>query len=148
MREPTQITDFLSVAGQISKDDIAELAKAGFATIINNRPDNEEPGQLTAAEAEAEAKRQGLGYHYLPVTAATITRREVAAFQKLLLRSPTPVLAHCRSGTRCYVLWAASRALFDRESPLKLVAQAALKGYDLRGLPSLVERLEAEKAER
>ena len=145
MQEPTQLTSFLSVAGQIGKDDIAALAKAGFATIINNRPDNEEPGQLSAAEAEAEAKQHGLEYRYMPVTASTITRAQVAAFQKQLLRSATPVLAHCRSGTRCYMLWAASSALFDRESPLKLVAEAALKGYDLRSLPSLVERLEAEK---
>jgi uncharacterized protein (TIGR01244 family) len=143
--QSTQITDFLSVAGQISKDDIAGLAKAGVATIINNRPDNEEPGQLTAAEAEAEAKKHGIDYRYLPVTTNAITRAQVAEFDKLLLRSPKPVLAHCRSGTRCYLMWAAARALFERESPLKLVAQAAIKGYDLRVLPSLVEKLEAER---
>ena len=143
--QTTQVTDFLSVAGQISKDDIAELAKSGVATIINNRPDNEEPGQLTAAEAEAEAKKHGIDYRYLPVTTNSITRAQVAEFEKLLLRSPTPILAHCRSGTRCYLMWAASRALFNRESPLKRVAQAAIKGYDLRVLPSLVEKLEAER---
>jgi uncharacterized protein (TIGR01244 family) len=143
--QSTQITDFLSVAGQISKDDIAGLAKAGVATIINNRPDNEEPGQLTAAEAEAEAKKHGIDYRYLPVTTNAITRAQVAEFDKLLLRSPKPVLAHCRSGTRCYLMWAAARALFERESPLKLVAHAAIKGYDLRVLPSLVEKLEAER---
>jgi uncharacterized protein (TIGR01244 family) len=143
--QTTQVTDFLSVAGQISKDDIAELAKSGVATIINNRPDNEEPGQLAAADAEAEAKKHGIDYRYLPVTTNSITRAQVAEFDRLLLRSPKPVLAHCRSGTRCYVMWAAARALFDRESPLKLVAQAAIKGYDLRVLPSLVERLEAER---
>ena len=145
MQQPTQINDFFSVAGQISKNDIAELAKSGFATIINQRPDHEEPGQLTAAEAEAEARKQGLDYRYQPIVTGAITRAQVAEFQKLLLRSPKPVLAHCRSGTRCYLLYAATRALFDRESPLKLVAQAALKGYDLRVLPSLVERLEAER---
>jgi uncharacterized protein (TIGR01244 family) len=145
MQQPTQINDFLSVAGQISKNDIAELAKSGFATIINQRPDHEEPGQLTAAEAEAEARKQGLDYRYQPMVTGAITRAQVAEFQKLLLRSPKPVLAHCRSGTRCYLMYAATRALFDRESPLKLVAQAALKGYDLRVLPSLVERLEAER---
>jgi len=143
--QTTRITDFLSVAGQISKDDIADLAKSGVATIVNNRPDNEEPGQLTAADAEAEAKKHGLDYRYLPITTSTITRAQVAEFEKLLLRSPKPVLAHCRSGTRCYLMWAAARALFDRESPLKLVAQAAIKGYDLRVLPSLVEKLEAER---
>ena len=143
--QTTRITDFLSVAGQISKDDIADLAKSGVATIVNNRPDNEEPGQLTAADAEAEAKKHGLDYRYLPITTGTITRAQVAEFEKLLLRSPKPVLAHCRSGTRCYLMWAAARALFDRESPLKLVAQAAIKGYDHRVLPSLVEKLEAER---
>jgi len=143
--QTTQITPSLSVAGQISKSDIAEIAKSGFATIINQRPDNEEPGQLAAAEAEAEAKKQGLDYRYQPIVTGAITRAQVAEFQKLLLRSPAPVLAHCRSGTRCYLMWAASRALFDGESPLKLVAEAAIKGYDLRVLPSLVEKLEAEK---
>jgi uncharacterized protein (TIGR01244 family) len=145
MQQPTRINDGLSVAGQISKSDIAEIKKAGFATIINQRPDNEEPGQLTAAEAEAEAKKQGLDYRYQPVVTGNITRAQVAEFQKLLLRSPQPVLAHCRSGTRCYLMWAAGRVLFDGESALKLVAEAAVKGYDLRVLPSLVEKLEAEK---
>lgn len=145
MQQPTQINESLSVAGQIGKSDIAELAKSGFATIINNRPDNEEPGQLTAAEAEAEAKKRGLEYRYLPIVTGNISRAQVAEFQRLLLRSPNPVLAHCRSGTRCYLMWAAGRALFDGESALKLVAEAAIKGYDLRMLPGLVEKLEAER---
>ena len=148
MPQTTVINDRLSVAGQISKADIAEIAKAGFGTIINNRPDNEEPGQLSAAEAEAEAKKQGLDYRYQPIVTGSITRAQVAEFQKLLLRSPTPVLAHCRSGTRCYLMWAASRVLFNDESALKLVAEAAIKGYDLRVLPSLIEKLEMEKAEK
>jgi uncharacterized protein (TIGR01244 family) len=141
----TEITPSLSVAGQISKSDIAELAKAGFATIINNRPDNEEPGQFSAAEAEAEARKQGLEYRYQPIVTGAITRAQVAEFQKLLLRNPGPVLAHCRSGTRCYLMWAAGRVLFDGESALKLVAEAAIKGYDLRVLPALVEKLDAQK---
>ena len=145
MQQPTQITPSLSVAAQISKSDIAELAKAGVAMIINNRPDNEEPGQLASAEAEAEAKRHGLEYRYLPIVTGNITRAQVAEFQKLLLRGPGPVLAHCRSGTRCYLMWAAGRALFDGDSALKLVAEAAVKGYDLRVLPALVDKLEAER---
>jgi uncharacterized protein (TIGR01244 family) len=145
MQQPTQINPSLSVAGQISKSDIAELAKSGFAMIINNRPDNEEPGQLTAAEAEAEAKGQGLQYRYLPIVTGSITRAQVVEFQKLVLRGPNPVLAHCRSGTRCYLMWAAGRALFDGESALKLVAEAAVKGYDLRALPALVEKLQGER---
>ncbi|MFY8032624.1 MAG: beta-lactamase hydrolase domain-containing protein, partial [Devosia sp.] len=32
-----------AVAGQISPDDVAKLAEAGFKTILCARPDNEEP---------------------------------------------------------------------------------------------------------
>src|SRR5712692_4219965 len=144
--QSTQINESLSVAGQISKADIAEIAKAGFGTIINHRPDNEEPGQLDHDAAEAE--KAGLEYRYQPVTTGTITRAQVAEFERMLLRSPQPVLAHCRSGTRCYLMWAATRVLFNDESALKLVAEAAVKGYDLRVLPSLIEKLEAEKVEK
>ena len=145
MQEPTPITDILSVTGQITRDDIAALAKAGYRTIINNRPDDEEPGQLRHEDAAAEAAKQGMAYHYIPVTAATITRRDAGAFQNAVLRGPHPVLAHCRSGSRTYLLWNAARALFDRESALKLAAEAAAKGYDQRALPMLVEKLEAER---
>jgi sulfide:quinone oxidoreductase len=144
--QPTKINEMVSVAGQIAKSDIAALKAAGYASIVNNRPDNEEPGQLAAAEAEAEAKRQGLDYRYMPVVTGAITRAQVAEFQRLVLRSPQPVLAHCRSGTRCYLLWAAGRVLFDGDSALKLVNEASTKGYDLRALPALVEKLQGEKA--
>lgn len=146
MQEPTKINDVLSVAGQIELGDIATLAKQGYSTIINNRPDNEEPGQLDHHTAEAEAKKQGLDYRYLPVISSAISNHEVSEFHNAILRGGKPILAHCRSGTRCYLLWGATRALYEGESPLKLVAEAAAKGYDLRSLPNLVEKLQAEKA--
>ena len=145
--QPTPITDSMSVAGQIAREDIAALAKEGYGTIINNRPDGEEPGQLSHEEAAAEAAKHGIEYRYIPVLTNAITRRDVTAHHNAVLRGPHKVLAHCRSGTRSYLLWAAARALYDGESPLKLVAQAALNGYDLRILPSLVEKLETEAAQ-
>jgi uncharacterized protein (TIGR01244 family) len=141
---PVRINDELSVAGQIAKEDIAALAKEGFATIINNRPDDEEPGQLTMTAAKAEAERLGLQYLYQPVTTATITKADVTAFQNAMLRAPKPILAHCRSGTRCYLLWGLSRALFEDESPLQIAAHAARQGFDLRILPALVDKLRGE----
>ncbi len=145
MVQPTKINDSLSVAGQIALSDLAAFKKAGYATIINNRPDNEEPGQLDHLSADAEAKKQGLDYRYQPIVSSAITRHDVNEFQNLLLREKQPILAHCRSGTRCYLLYALTRALYEGESPLKLVAEAAAKGYDIRALPMFVERLEAEK---
>jgi uncharacterized protein (TIGR01244 family) len=144
---PTKIDDNVTVSAQIRPEDVAEFAKQGFAAIINNRPDNEEPGQPPGSAIEAEAKKHGLAYYCVPVVGAQIGYDNVVAHQKAMLRG-TPALAYCRSGTRCYLLWALSRVLFDGESPLMLVADAARKGYDIRALPALVEKIEAERASR
>jgi len=144
MTEPTKINDQISVAAQISLDDLAAFKKAGYVTILNNRPDNEEPGQLDHLTAEAEAKKQGLDYVYQPIVSSAISRKDVHDFQNNLLREGRPILAHCRSGTRCYLMYALTRVLNDGESPLALVAEAAAKGYDIRALPMLAEKLQAE----
>jgi uncharacterized protein (TIGR01244 family) len=142
-----KIDDNVTVSSQIRPEDVAEFAKQGFAAIINNRPDNEEPGQPPGSAIETEAKKHGLAYYHIPVVGAQIGYDDVVAHQKAMLRG-TPALAFCRSGTRCYVLWALSRVLFDGESPLMLVADAVRKGYDIRALPALVEKIEAERAAR
>lgn len=145
MTEPTKINDQISVAAQITLDDLAAFKKAGYTTVMNNRPDNEEPGQLDHLTVEAEAKKQGLNYVYLPIVSSAISRKDVHDFQNALLREGAPILAHCRSGTRCYLMYALTRVLNDGASPLALVAEAASKGYDIRALPMLAEKLQAEK---
>jgi sulfide:quinone oxidoreductase len=136
-----RVTEQLAVAPQIGKDDIAELARRGYRTIVNNRPDGEEPDQLSAAEARAEAERHGIAYHHIPVTTGSITGADVAANARAIAESTGPVLAHCRSGTRSYLLWAAAQILDGKAEPRQIVAEAAGKGFDLSGLPALVERL-------
>lgn len=43
--------------GQITVDDVAVLARQGYRSIINNRPDGEGgPSQPTSAQIEAAAK--------------------------------------------------------------------------------------------
>jgi uncharacterized protein (TIGR01244 family) len=145
MAAPTKINDQLSVTGQIALAEIAQFKKDGFVTIINQRPDNEEPGQLDHLAAEAEAKKQGLDYHYQPIVTPAISRKDVVEFRNLLAQEGKPILAHCRSGTRCYLMYALTRSLFEGESPTALVADAAAKGFDIRALPMFVERLQAEK---
>ncbi|MSP50359.1 MAG: TIGR01244 family phosphatase [Alphaproteobacteria bacterium] len=110
-------------------------------TIINNRPDGEETVQMPAAVAGDEAKRHGLAYVYIPVTSSTISAADVAAFERALTESPKPIVAHCRSGTRTYLLWAAGQALGGKADPATMVATAAAKGYDIKTLPDLVARL-------
>ncbi len=130
----------LSAAGRLDRADIDALAAAGVRTIINNRPDGEDAGQLPAAEARRIAEAQGIAYHHIPITAATLSRADVDAFATALHAGPGPVVAHCRSGTRSTLLWALAR-MREGAHPSSLVAEAARHGIDITGLPAVAARL-------
>ena len=60
---PIRITDKLAVAGQPNPEDFSRFAADGFAAVVNNRPDGEEPGQPGNAAEQAAAGEAGLGLH-------------------------------------------------------------------------------------
>jgi sulfide:quinone oxidoreductase len=134
------LTPGLSVAGRLDRADIEALARAGVRTIVNNRPDGEDPGQLTAAEARRLADAHGIAYRHIPITAATLTRADVDAFAATLREAAAPVVAHCRSGTRSALLWALTR-MREGADPLGLIAEAASHGIDIASLPAVAARL-------
>jgi uncharacterized protein (TIGR01244 family) len=80
--------------------DFSDLAAAGFKGVISNRPAEEQPGQPSPAAEQQAAQAGGLAFHFIPVTAATITEADVRSFQKAVTEIPGPVFAHCRSGIR------------------------------------------------
>ena len=59
----TVVEQDFAVAPQVTAADIADLAKEGVKTLINNRPDGEEPVQLSSADARAQAEKLGLLLH-------------------------------------------------------------------------------------
>jgi len=130
----------VSAAGALDRDGIEALAASGVRTIVNNRPDGEDFGQLPAAEACALAERLGLAYHHIPVTAATLSKADVDAFAAVLESAERPLVAHCRSGTRSTLLWALAR-LREGADPAALVAEAARHGIDIAALPAIAARL-------
>jgi uncharacterized protein (TIGR01244 family) len=125
-----KLDETISVAGQISPDDIAEAARQGFAFVVNNRPDDEQPGQPTGAEIKAAAEAAGLGYRAIPITHAGFSANQVTAMMEALEAAPGPVLAFCRSGTRSTLVWALARARMG-EDAASLEAKAGAAGYDL-----------------
>ena len=99
------------VAPQLTPDAMAEAARAGFKSVVNNRPDFEHgPGQPTHAEIEAAALAAGLEYRFLPVQGGYQSPAEIAAFARLLAELPRPLLVFCRSGARSARLYAAAAA--------------------------------------
>jgi uncharacterized protein (TIGR01244 family) len=120
------------VAGQISPADVAAAAAHGVTTIVNNRPDFEEPGQPTSAEIEAATREAGIDYVFIPV-AGGFSGAQAAAMEAALADAAGDVLLFCKSGTRSTHLWALTRAAQGAD-PNELIAQAAQAGYDLAQL--------------
>ncbi|HEY9068372.1 MAG TPA: TIGR01244 family sulfur transferase [Burkholderiaceae bacterium] len=99
------------VAPQLTPEAMAEAARAGFKSVINNRPDFEHgPDQPTNAAIEAAAHAAGLEYRFLPVNGAYQSPEQIAAFADLLAELPRPILAFCRSGARSTKLYIAATA--------------------------------------
>lgn len=105
--EYRQISDDFSVAPQITPEEVADIKKAGFKSVICNRPDNEQPGQPAAEIVRAAVEAAGLEFRYVPVVSGQMTMANVEDMAKVLADLPGPVFAYCRSGTRCTNLYAA-----------------------------------------
>lgn len=129
-----KVTENFWVSPQVSEADVQAAADAGFRTLVNNRPDAEEPGQPTAAQVEAWAKARGLGYAELPVS-GSISRELVEAMGDLIGESQKPVLAFCRSGMRSISLWAMAESLAGRRVKEDLIERGEAAGYDLSRIP-------------
>ncbi len=123
-----RLSDTVAVAAQIQPGHVASIAEAGFKVLINNRPDGEAPDQPTSAEIAAAAEAAGLEYHYMPVNAMTFPGPDAEEMQRLLNDTSRPVLAFCRTGTRCANLWVQTRDDGDVEDAM---AKARGIGFDL-----------------
>lgn len=96
----TRLTDRISVSPQITPADVAELAALGFRAIICNRPDDEEPGQVSATQIGEEAMRHGLAFAHVPAVSGALSDADGEAMANALATLPAPVLAYCRLGAR------------------------------------------------
>ena len=123
----------ISVFGQIEPQDIADAKAQGFTTIVNNRPDEEQPGQTSSAEIEAAAREAGLTYVAIPVDHSGFAEWQVEAMAEALQAATGPVLAFCRSGTRSTFLWALARNSLGDDGET-LIAKAAAAGYDIASI--------------
>ena len=115
--EYRQITDDYAVSGQISPDDIAAIKAAGFRSIICNRPDDEQPGQPSAAEIAVAAAAAELHFRHIPFTSGQMTPEDVQKMTEALDEIPGPVFAFCRSGARSANIFMAAEQEKRRHPP-------------------------------
>jgi sulfide:quinone oxidoreductase len=122
----------ISVAPQITPDEVQKLADQGFRALICNRPDGEAADQPNFSEIEAAAKKAGLEIRNLPIVSGKVSDQDAADFGAAMQELPRPILAYCRTGTRSATLWSLSQA--NRMSVADILAATKAAGYDMGGV--------------
>lgn len=133
MSDIRTVTPDFAVAPQLAPEEMAEAKARGFTLVINNRPDDEQPGQPSADAMKAAAEAAGLDYRYIPVVGRP-GDAQVDAMKAAVDGADGPVLAFCRSGTRSIVTWSLGQAKAGARSRDDLIGLGAAAGYDLAGV--------------
>lgn len=140
MSEFRRLNENISVSPQLALDDVAEAAAQGFAVIVNNRPDGEEPSAPQGDAIAAAAAAAGLNYVAIPIGHAGFSEPQVDAMIAAMEQAEGPILAYCRSGTRSTLLWALASAK-QGETPDTIARTAAQAGYDVSPIRGMIDML-------
>jgi uncharacterized protein (TIGR01244 family) len=137
------LTPDYAVSPQIDPGDLPAIKAAGYATVIDNRPDGEIPQPLHTAEMRKAAEALGLTFVANPVIGGAMTMENVTAQGAAIAASTGPVLAYCASGNRSSVVWALSQA--GMRPTDELIGIPARFGYQLEHLRPRIEALAQDK---
>lgn len=133
-----QITQDFTVSSQIACADVPTIVEAGFRSILCNRPDGEDFGQTCYDEVAEAAKAAGLEVRIVPIISGQMAEADIDAFRAAVEELPKPILAYCRTGTRCTMLWSVTK--FDELGGDEILNATAKAGYDMTGLIAQLER--------
>jgi len=133
------LTPDYAVSPQIDPSDMPAIRAAGYATVIDNRPDAEVPPDLQSEAMRAAAEAAGLTFIVNPIAGRALSQANVAIQATTLAQAPGPVFAYCYSGTRSALAWGLAQA---GKRPLpEILHLAARHGYDLSPLAPEIEAL-------
>ncbi|MFZ5709734.1 MAG: TIGR01244 family sulfur transferase [Pseudomonadota bacterium] len=138
------LSDRYATSPQISPADLAAIRAAGYATVICNRPDGENPPELRAAAMRRATEAAGLVFVENPVMPGAMTEANVETQRTAIARSEGPVFAYCASGNRSSIVWALAQA--GSAPTADLIASAARWGYNLEPYRAQIDALAAARA--
>jgi uncharacterized protein (TIGR01244 family) len=128
MSDLKKVNDEVSVAGQVTPEDLQQAAEAGFKSVLNLRSP-EESTFLVDEQQQAEAV--GLQYANVPLSSSTVDQDGVDAALNQLNELPAPVLVHCGAGLRATGITLIALAKQQNWSLEQLTAEAERLGFSL-----------------
>lgn len=120
-----KINQELAIAGQISIEQLQQLADEGYRTILNLRS----PDEIGFSKNEAQ-KTEYLGLRYLniPTHGAVMNPEMVLVVLKQMADLPKPILLHCDTGMRAAAIAFMDIALKQGINPDQAFQQATQFG--------------------
>ncbi|MFT6408643.1 MAG: sulfide:quinone oxidoreductase [Arenicella sp.] len=136
----------VTVSEQIRVVDIEQLKRLGVTTIICNRPDNEEPGQLTFEKLRTAASVLKINSLHIPFIGNQMSLNDIDQLSNLLADNQR-IHLFCKSGKRSSLLWALAgmKLGYRKELILKHLGDAGYK-FDKAELDKLVHKKLAGEA--
>ncbi|PSM45503.1 phosphatase [Chroococcidiopsis sp. CCALA 051] len=139
MENVKQINDELSVAGQVTPEQLQQAAGEGFKSVLNLRSP-EEQGFLQDEQQQAEAA--GLQYANIPVKPNEMTDELTTQVLEQIDKLPKPALIHCASSMRAGVMAFMNVATRQGMTPEQVFEKAGEVGFDCNANPQMKQFLE------
>ena len=99
------MTDDLTIYKQIYPSQCIKIAKLGYRSVLNIRPDAESDTQPNSCDLATATKQADLAYHYLPFDDERLSLLTVEQFAKFYHSMPKPILMFCGTGARAKLLY-------------------------------------------
>ena len=101
-------------SGQVFETDMKLAAGGGVRSIINNRFDDEAPGQPSSAKLAKAAEEYGIEFVHFPVEPKSISDEQLEAYARICDGLKRPILVFSRTGARSTRLWEMMEAMQEQ----------------------------------
>ncbi|WP_026734599.1 beta-lactamase hydrolase domain-containing protein [Fischerella sp. PCC 9605] len=136
MENVKRINDELTVSGQVTPEQLQQVANEGFKSVMNLRSPDEK-GFL--ADEEQQAKALGLHYVNIPVKVDTLTEEQTTEILKEIDELPKPALIHCGTAMRAGAMSLMNVATRQGMTPEQAFQKAGEIGFDCSSNPKMKE---------
>ena len=125
-----KISDQFTVGAQPSEDQLQQLGKQGFKSVVNFRTEGEEDQPLSPKAEGEKVKAAGMTYLHVPVSMKSMGPEQVDQFREKYASLPKPVFAHCKSGKRAGAMVMMHMAVEQGMTGEQTLQQAEKMGFE------------------
>jgi uncharacterized protein (TIGR01244 family) len=139
MENVKKINDELTVAGQVTSEQLQQAVNEGYKSVLNLRSPDEQ-GFISNEQQQAQA----LGLHYIniPVKPNEINDELTTEVLKQIDQLPKPALIHCASGMRAGALVFMNVATRQGLTAQQAFEKAEAVGFDCSAHPQMKQFFE------